>query len=58
MASWTKNKPTAELAAAQETARAERRNGALWVAGLLVAIEIAWMAALIVGAVLLIRAVT
>ncbi len=56
--SWTRNRTIAEVASASETIDPEKRNSVLRLAALLAAIEIAWLTALIVGAVLLLRAVT
>ncbi len=64
MFSWTKNRPAADADTSNvaEVVRSEGegegKRRSLGLEAFLVAIEIAWIAALIVGAVFLIRAVT
>ena len=57
MASWFKQRPPIEAVQAEtaETVHVETVSGDLWTAALVVALEIAWMVALMVGAVFLIR---
>lgn len=52
MASGAEHRPTADAGTG------DRGSGALWAAAFFVAVEIAWIAALIVGAVFLFGAVT
>jgi hypothetical protein len=57
LASWFKQRPRPEVVEADtvEAVKVETVSGDLWTEAFLVAVEIAWMAALMVGAVFLIR---
>jgi hypothetical protein len=57
LASWFKQRPPADVVEAKpmEAVKVETVSGDLWTGAFLVAVEIAWMAALMVGAVFLIR---